>query len=357
MLLGVAFAQGAELTNAPIPGVTPPVSYTRTIQLYHVPVDYRSPAEVERDAKLRSEVGRLRLPGDEFEKALTAEPIPQQQLQNPAQRVRKKNPDDKDKAQDSSVGRKDDKAKDSGWGWLADNVRQAESRRSDLSSKQREEDEEEAAKKDADQRGRGRGSDGSNAVSRGEGEWAASRGGGRREPAAELQGGRMLAGSREARDARSASSDMVHRDIARAEQAPAPETPAPTWWSSSDRVQADPASREGLLGSLQPAAGVQSTWGSPSPALQSAWGNGLGLRPGEASAASPIQPAGGLLGGWNSANEALRTPSPVPGANFLQPDATPAAGAGLYRPAVALPSPALGSSPALPGIQTRALPW
>ena len=356
LLLGVAAAHGEELTNAPIAGVTPPVSYTRTIQLYRVPVDYRSPAEVERDAKLRAEAMRLRTPGEELEKALTAEPPPPQQPPNPAPHARKRSTEDK--AENPGADDKNDQKKESGWGWLADNVRQAETKRSDLALRQREEDEAEQAKKDEVERLHGRGSDGSNAASRAEGEWSSTRNGGRRDYAPEGLGGRLLPSARESRDARAASTELARRESSRSDAAPAAETAAPTWLSPGMRADAAPATRESLLGSLQPAGGVQPAWGAPSPALQSAWGNGLGLRPSESPVASPFQQVGGLLGGWNGGAETPRQAAPASGSGLFQPAATPVAGAELYKPASSLPSaPALGNNPALPGVQTRTLPW
>lgn len=365
LLLLTSAAVAPAQTNQAAPEVAPPIRYNRYIQLHQVPVDFKSPDQLRREEEHARDHQRVERVEPTLPSLDVMTPPPPRLPQRPAG---KRGPADSawpdEKAQDDTEREKDKEGK-ANWGWLADDVRKAEERRSEAQS----EETDDAAEQDS-------ATGPTNQTARAERDWSdrretAAAGGSLIRPASEPRAGRAFeAGSRQPgerdRNLMADPGDFRASDRATpADQAVAAEAARPPDWmlASAALVPDTPIGRS-ILGSSatadRPAVRdprtewtAPTTPGGPMAGSGGLLGGGGGLRPLEPSIATPTRLAPSFDG-----------PSPLnPAADgrgafsFTPSQPSPFTPSLPLGTPPAMASPSLGGEIGNPGIQTRTLPW
>lgn len=365
LLLLASAAVAPAQTNPAAPEVAPPIRYNRYIQLHQVPVDIKSPAQLRREEEQARDHQRV----ERVEPTLPSLDImtpPPARL--PPRSTGKRGAADSpwpDEGQQDGAEREKDQDRRANWGWLADDVRKAEERRSETRDQ--------AAEDDADQDAA---TGATNQTARAERDWSdrrdtAAAGASLIRPAGEPRMGRAFEASDRQPGERDRNLMADPGDFRTSDRAtPADQAPTvdaarpPDWMLASAALVPDTPIGRSILGSGATAerAAVldpRTAWtglaspGAPLTGSGGLLGGGGGLRPLEPSVATPTRLAPSFDGPspLNPTAEGRGaftfTPSqPTPFTPSL-PLATP--------PAMARPS--VGGEMGTPGIQTRTLPW
>ena len=364
LLLLSSVATAAAQTNTALPEVAPPIRYDRYIQLHQVPVDFKSPAQLRREEEQARERQRVEPAEPNLPSLDIVTPPPPRLPPRPAnKRIPADTPWPDESGQDDSKREKEKDGK-ANWGWLADDVRKAEERRSEAQSKETDDEADPDAAPGA-----------TNQTMRAERDWSdgresAAAGSSLIRPAGDLRAGRAVEtgrrqpGERERNVLAEPGAFQTAERTAPAEQAAAVEAARPPDWmlASAALIPDTPIGRS-ILGSSaaseRPAVrDPRAEWVAPAAPVGALSvsgglpGGGGGLRPLEPSLAAPTRLAPSFDG-----------PTPL----------NPADGRGAFsftpsQPTPITPSLPLGTSPALarptmggelgsPTIQPRTLPW
>lgn len=365
LLLLAGVTTTAAQTNTALPEVAPPIRYDRYIQLHQVPVDIRSPAQVQREEERRQEYRRDERLDPTLPTPDVMTPPPPRLPPRPATKRGAADSPWPDEHKQDDADREKDKGGQANWGWLADDVRKAEERRSETQADETDAHPEEDAT-----------AGNTNHTTRVERDWSDRRetaaagaplirpgveprtgrpfAAGDRQPGVRERDGQPYAGAAQPADSPSPAAQAAAAEAAR----------PPDWMLASAALVPDTPIGRSILGSgASPEASAirdpRASWsGLAQPVASPA---GSGSLPGGAGGLRPLEPT---LSAPARLAPALETATPFsPSADgragFSFTPSQPA----TFAPALPLGTPAAPSRPSLgnelgtPGIQTRTLPW
>ncbi len=354
---GWASAQTNEYRSL---GLRPDDGYTRRVQMHTVPLDFKGPDQLQREAEREERQRNLRAP--EAGVNPLAQPditVPPPRAAGPAARRKDdQDEDDPKRKRGGLLDAKDEKKTASGWGWLADEVRQSDEKRERAEAPDELEDE-----PDEDDP-----TPATNRTVAGAAEWSGER---RDQRERGREGESRWASARVEERARRDEGTLVESTETRRSAEPTPEEPyrpAPWLAAISAPVAGSPPAANAtdtrtLLAPANDSASLNwnlspgfSPAGGSTPGLLGAPEGRLGFQP---ALASPVQ-----FNSTIAAPVALTAPAASPQLGDLYSAGSAPAGGGLaprfgepLRSPVADPRPAGGLGADTPGVRTKTLPW
>jgi hypothetical protein len=344
VLAGVVAA--AAQTNRPAALLQRPVDYSGRVQMHNVPLSFKSPDELQREEEQDAKTGQLQRKDKPPELMDLKPAVAPMQVLPPRMPAKRKEEDPDWRNKLGSPHARDTKEEPSGWGWLADEVRQADKKRAGSEEEQTKQDREE------DQAG----GITSQMFSANE-SWS---GIGRPEPRDAISGaGRnpppfdslRASGNRDAAPEQptpdpTAGMEGPGQDVSRQPLLPDIReqfAPSPREYPSLDAAR---------LLNLPSLGAAQPEWAMPNRAASqqaSLFEQPLASRMLEPVLSSPTPMAASVSEPTPIFPMQASTPAASP-VNSPAGNVSPFGGASPVRPT-------LGSDPAMPGIQTKTLPW